>query len=194
MKIPPKPPAWRALAGQMSETRRAAAYARQREWMAQDRYLHWNELRRRPAPKGFSHEEYWYVLKLFRSGGYRHLELKDKSGNPFVFAQPNHLTELLHQIDCGLGMAIGLPEALEQSAANRDRYVVNTLMEEAITSSQLEGAATMRLIAKEMLRTGRPPRDKSERMILNNFLTLRRIRDLRTQRLTPKLSSNCTGW
>ncbi|MBI2498157.1 MAG: Fic family protein [Opitutae bacterium] len=187
MRIPQKPPAWRSLAGQIPETRRTAAYAKRREWMAQDRYLHWNELRRRPAPEGFSHEEYWYVLKLFRSGGYRHLALNDKSGNPFVFAQPNNLTELLHQLDRGLGMTIGLPEALEQSAANRDRYVVNMLMEEAITSSQLEGAATTRPIAREMLRTGRPPRDKSERMILNNFLTMRRIRDLRAEKLTPEI-------
>jgi len=29
-------------------------------------------------------------------------------------------------------------------------------MEEAITSSQLEGAATTREVAKEMIRTGRP--------------------------------------
>lgn len=187
MKIPQIPPAWRALAEQISEQRKAAAYAQRLSWLAQDRYLHWNELRRRPAPEGFSPEEYWYVLKLFRSTGYRPLELKDKAGHPFVFAQPNHLTELLHQIDRGLGLALGLPEALENSSSNRDRYVVNTLMEEAITSSQLEGAATPRPIAKEMLRTGRPPRDKSERMILNNYVTMRRIRDLRAEKLTPEI-------
>ena len=52
---------------------------------------------------------------------------------------------------------------------SRNRYLVNSLIEEAITSSQLEGATTTRLVAKEMLRTGRPPRDRSERMILNNY-------------------------
>ena len=155
--------------------------------MAKDRYQHWNDLRRRPAPEGFSHEEYWYVLKLFRSGGYRRIGLNDKSSHPFVFAQPNNLTELLHQIDRGLGLALGLPEALEKSSANRDHYVVNTLMEEAITSSQLEGAATTRPVAKEMLRTGRQPRDKGERMILNNFLTMQRIRDHRAEKLTPEI-------
>ncbi len=127
------------------------------------------------------------MLKLFRSSGYRPIGLKDRTGAHFVFAQPNVLAEQLHQIDRGLGLALGLPAALEQSRANRDRYVVNTLMEEAITSSQLEGAATTRPVAKEMLRTGRLPRDKSERMILNNFLTMQRIRDLRGENLTPDI-------
>jgi Fic family protein len=60
-------------------------------------------------------------------------------------------------------------------------------MEEAITSSQMEGAATTRDGAKAMIRSRRPPRDRSERMILNNFLTMQRIRELRQQQLTPQL-------
>ncbi len=187
MKLPQSPPPWPLLAKKIREPRQMAAYVHQRDWLAKDRYRHWNDLRRRAAPEGFSHEEYWYVLKQSRRSGYRCVGLKDKSGQPFVFALPNHLTELLHQIDRGLGMALGLPEAIEKSAASRDHYVVNTLMEEAITSSQLEGAATTRPVAREMLRTGRPPRDKSERMILNNFLTMQRIRDLRTDKLTPAI-------
>ena len=51
----------------------------------------------------------------------------------------------------------------------RGRFIVNSLIEEAITSSQLEGAATTRRVAKDMLRSGRPPRDDSERMIVNNY-------------------------
>jgi len=186
MKIPQKPPRWLSLDEKLTDARRDVLFRRQTEWITADRYLHWNEIRRRPAPEGFSHEEYWYVLKLSRSGGYRPIGLNDKRGTRFQFGQPNKLTELLHQIDRGLGLAIGLPEAIAQPAT-RDRYVVNTLMEEAIASSQLEGAATTRPIAKEMLRSGRPPRDKSERMILNNYLTMQRIRDLRSERLTPEI-------
>jgi len=50
-------------------------------------------------------------------------------------------------------------------------------MEEAIRSSQLEGASTTRSIAKDMIRTQRFPRDKSERMILNNYLAMERIEE-----------------
>jgi Fic family protein len=55
-------------------------------------------------------------------------------------------------------------------------------MEEAITSSQLEGAATTREVAKEMIREGRQPRDRSERMILNNYLTMQRIGAIRNDK------------
>jgi Fic family protein len=61
------------------------------------------------------------------------------------------------------------------------------LIEEAITSSQLEGAATTREVAKEMLKQGRPPRDRSERMILNNYQTMQRIIEVKGQPLTSAL-------
>jgi hypothetical protein len=35
------------------------------------------------------------------------------------------------------------------------KYLVNSLMEEAIASSQLEGAVTTRVVAKQMLRENR---------------------------------------
>lgn len=186
MKIPQRPPSWLSLHEKLTLARRNRLAVHRGEWVRADRYLHWNDLRRRPAPAGFTHEEYWHALKLARSSAYRPIGLRDRLGLPFQFGQPHKLTELLHQIDRGLGLAIGLPEAVS-SPATRDRYVVNTLMQEAITSSQLEGAATTRPIAQEMLRTGRPPRDKSERMILNNFLTMGRIRELRDTPLSPEL-------
>lgn len=65
------------------------------------------------------------------------------------------------------------------------RFLVNSLMEEAIRSSQLEGATTSRVVAKEMLRSGREPRDRSERMILNNYRALEFIRDDMGEVLDP---------
>jgi Fic family protein len=69
----------------------------------------------------------------------------------------------------------------------RDRYLIRSLIEEAITSSQLEGAVTTREVAKEMIRTGRPPRDTSEQMILNNYVTMQRIAELKQEPLSPEL-------
>ena len=60
-------------------------------------------------------------------------------------------------------------------------------MEEAITSSQLEGAATTREVAKKMLAEGRKPRDRSERMIVNNYMTMRRIMELKDKPLSPDM-------
>lgn len=82
---------------------------------------------------------------------------------------------------------IGVPAPVLPEAPTRERYVINSLIEEAITSSQLEGAATTRKVAKEMLRTGRRPRTRDERMILNNYTGMLRVRELRHERLTPAL-------
>ena len=43
----------------------------------------------------------------------------------------------------------------------RYRYLLSSLMEEPITSSQMEGAATTRDVAKAMIRSRRPLRDRS---------------------------------
>src|SRR5690606_27707757 len=59
--------------------------------------------------------------------------------------------------------------------------------EEAITSSQLEGASTSRKVAREMIRSGRSPRNRSEKMILNNFHAMQRIGELRHEKLTIDL-------
>jgi len=65
--------------------------------------------------------------------------------------------------------------------------VVTSLIEEAITSSQLEGASTTHKVAKDMLRTGRKPRTKDERMILNNYHAMQRVGEVRHEALTPAL-------
>src|SRR5581483_4984285 len=70
---------------------------------------------------------------------------------------------------------------------DNDRYLFNSLMEEAIASSQLEGASTTREVAKEMLRTNRRPRNTAEQMILNNYKTILEIRDLKKEQLTPAM-------
>ena len=151
---------------------------------AGDRYLHWDELRHRPPPEGLSHEQWWLVEKLFRRP--TPLPLLARDGKAFGFSQPPMLLQKLHGIDMQAGASVVAPEAVT-TRSTRDRYLLSSLMEEAITSSQMEGAATTRDVAKAMIRSCRPPRDRSERMILNNFLTMQRIRELRKQPLTPQL-------
>lgn len=150
-----------------------------------DRYLSWDEQRRRPAPFQLSVEEWWIALKLGRQARLRPLPLFDKKNRPFQLGVPDQALAQLHEIDRGLGFAMDLPDVIT-APPTRDHYIVSSLIQESITSSQLEGAATTREIAKEMLRTGRPPRDKSERMILNNYHTMQRIRELRDTALTPE--------
>jgi Fic family protein len=151
-----------------------------------DKYLHWDVLRHLKAPDGYSHEEWWAALKLRRQVQAKPVPLTDPQGNPFTYSTVDPITERLQKIDQGAGGFIRMPDQVTNPEL-KDQYYVNSLIQEAITSSQLEGAATTRAVAKEMIRTDRPPRDKSEQMILNNFLTMRRINALKDKALSPEL-------
>ncbi len=102
----------------------------------------------------------------------------------FGYTMPDPLLERLHRIDSAARGSLSLPEAVT-NAETRDRYIVSSLAEEAITSSQLEGAATTRAVAKEMLRVRRVPRTHGEQMILNNFHAMQRVRELRHEPFSP---------
>lgn len=186
MKKPQRPQPFSRLLHELRKERIFAIMGESAKLAAKDRYLHWDEIRRRPSPEGFSQEEWWLALKMRRAAALRSIPLKDSAGKPFEFAVPDTLSEQLHHIDCGVGTTFGLPPAVT-TPETRNRYLVNTLMEEAITSSQLEGAVTAYGVAKDMLRSGRKPTDKSERMILNNYLTMQRIIELRGEKLSPDL-------
>ena len=142
------------------------------------RYLHWDRLRRLDPPRGFSHEEWWLGVKLSRRGQSRPIPLlRDTGGRPFSFMLPDPVQEALHRIDSQLRGRIGIAERVMNPDA-RDRFIVDSLIEEAITSSQLEGASTTRAAAKDMLRAGRRPRDRSERMIFNNYRAMQAVREI----------------
>lgn len=139
------------------------------------RYFHWDELRLRPPPEELTHEEWWVGTKLARQAVLRELPLHDPLGRPLVYATPDPTQERLQRIDRDAsGQMLLSEEAL--SSGHRDRYVISSLVEESIMSSLLEGAATTRREAKEMLRTGRKPASKGERMVLNNFRGMQQIK------------------
>src|SRR5690348_10274709 len=146
-------------------------------------YLHWDKLRYHKV-EGYTAEEMWSAAKIQRMGTLKPVPLRDTKGNPFKFSVPELVAELLHEIDMGAGATIGVPEPITNPQTKK-QYLIRSLMEEAITSSQLEGAATTRDVAKEMIRSGRKPRDIGEQMIFNNYLTMQRIAKLKDEPLSP---------
>jgi Fic family protein len=86
---------------------------------------------------------------------------------------PSIMQEQLHRLDLNLGGSLHASGLIP--ADEKQRYLVSSLMEEAIASSQLEGAATTRRIAKEMLESNRKPKNHSEQMIVNNYEAMRWI-------------------
>jgi len=186
MRIPQTSPPFPAALSLRNGERLEAILDLARRPVGSEHYLHWDKLRHLKPPEGFDHEEWWWAIKFSRTGVLKPVPLCDKAGKPFCFCVPDLVQEELHRIDVGAGRSIGIPEPIT-NPQTRDRYLIRSLMEEAITSSQLEGAATTREVAKEMIRTGRPPRDNGEQMILNNFTTMQRITHLKDEPLSPRM-------
>ncbi len=153
---------------------------------AEGKYRHWDTVRHLKPPTGFTSEQWWGAIKLVRQPVLKELPLRDAAGNPFHYAVTDMLARFLHEIDLGAGGNIGMPDPIA-NPQTRSQYVMHSLFQEALTSSQLEGAATTRAAAKEMLRTGRPPRTRGERMILNNYLTMQRIAEWKQRPLDEAL-------
>lgn len=150
------------------------------------KYRHWDIVRHLTPPEGLTHKEWWMGIKMARQVILRQLPLEDADGIPFFYAAPDEAQSLLHYIDQHASGEIAVAEVIEDEAARR-HYLMNSVMEEAIRSSQLEGARTSHVAAKEMIRSGRPPKDKSERMILNNYRAMQFIREDTSSELTPQL-------
>lgn len=140
-------------------------------------YLHWDKLRHLDPPGDLTSEEWWLAVKLARNAVARQLPLLDPQGRPFSYSTPDEALRALHVIDQECAGAIAMPEVVVADGGARNHYLVNSLMEEAIRSSQLEGATTARRVAKELLESGRAPKDRSEQMVLNNYRAINFMRD-----------------
>ncbi len=151
-----------------------------------ERYLHWDQLRWRPLPDGLeSHEEWWLATKWSRSTR-RVPGFDGVAGRPFVFGVPDTALELLHHIDGNLMGQIAAPEEIV-NPGTRTRFLFSSLVEEAVRSSQLEGAVTSRKQAQTIIRLGTRPRTRDELMIVNNYRAMEFVREVRRENLSPEL-------
>ena len=174
--LKPENPTWSAFVTHQDDLRE---YVRN----ANDRYWSWDDLRAHRPPSGVTNEVAWLAVKLARLWVARRLDVCDTNGHHFWFGLHPSTLEHLHMIDKGLGGQLGA-HSQDLGSPDRERYVIRSLMEEAIASSQIEGAVTTRRVAKEMLKTERKPRDESEHMILNNYRTIRWLREHKSDPLT----------
>jgi Fic family protein len=150
------------------------------------KYLHWDNLRHRKPPDDITSEQWWLGVKFARMGLRREIPMRDVGNQAFSFTMPPLITEYLHQIDSRGSGRIAMPTEVT-NPQTRTRFLVRSLIEESITSSQLEGASTTRQKAMEMFRSGRAPSDRSEQMIFNNLKGMEFIRAHQGDDLTPEL-------
>lgn len=143
---------------------------------ADENYLHWEALKHKSwIPKKFfsnNEEAFWSLLSMKRFVEGTQTPIKDTQGTYFKINTQNY-TEFLHVLDKETaGNFMGISHFSE---TNKKQFITRNIIEEAIASSQIEGANTSRAVAKKMLLEGRQPQNHSERMIVNNHKTMLRI-------------------
>ncbi len=127
-------------------------------------YLHWHDFNHR-FDKDFKNKKVWAWWALhFNRGLEQHDNLTSEYGSRFIWS-PNALNHYPPKIE----KLYRFEHTGITSDQKRHLLVKSLIMEEAITSAQLEGAATTRAVAKELLSSGREPADDSETMILSNW-------------------------
>jgi Fic family protein len=187
VKTPAPPPDFDALLDKLMQSNRAVEALTTPVSPLTDEYLPWDKLRFKTPPGSLTTEEWWITTRMNRRSIHREIpQLVTMNGTAFKFALPD---EVLREVDYVNRNASGTITLSEQvtNPKTRNRYIISSLIEEAITSSQLEGASTTRRVAKEMIRSGREPRNRSETMIFNNYRAMQRVTELRNESLTPDL-------
>lgn len=139
-------------------------------------HLYWDALQyKEPSPKGISKEQLWMIVKLIRESQAIETGIKDKDDKVFTWIKLDYFEEFFHELDLNTGGELFVEK--DKVGANKQKLISRGIMEEAIASSQLEGAATSRLEAKKILREGRKPTNKSEQMIVNNYNSMKAVED-----------------
>ncbi len=132
-------------------------------------YLYWDKVKYL-TPKGIEPETMWNAVKIQRQLNAQSLKFGSHS---FSFVITTQMQSLLYELDLNLSGSLRSESKITDSL--KDYYLINSIMEEAIASSQIEGASTTRKVAKDMLRKKLKPADKSQQMISNNYETISKI-------------------
>lgn len=134
-----------------------------------ERYYYWDDIKYKKDLPFNNPEENWNFIKTYRTTKYEPLVFGNYRFNYFISP---FIAKNLHDFDLKL---IGGLQQSSLLASERIDYLRTSLLEEAVASAQVEGAATTTEVAKEMLKSGRNPRNESEQMIFNNLRAIQFI-------------------
>lgn len=145
----------------------------------QDDYLYWDKVKYKA--KDCAPEELWSAVKKLRF-----LKSNDvKFGKTiFSFMITDYIQRALHQFDMHIGGTLGSNVGIAET--DKTKFIISSIMEEAISSSQMEGANTTRKKAKEMIQQEKKPKTKSEQMIMNNYITMKYIVQHKNEDISPE--------
>jgi Fic family protein len=146
-----------------------------------ENYYPWDKFSNLKLPiTDFTHQQLWAYLKTFCRPRSKDTPLvTDKKGHPFWYSQTDRISKSIHLIDklfSGNPLLQGYSIDSELTDEWARKRIITSLIDEAINSSQIEGAAITRRKAKELIRSGEKPKNKDEVMVLNNYKVIRLIK------------------
>lgn len=124
-------------------------------------------------PKTINLDEFWSKLVEIRKDTAIVIPLKDQANNNFWFNITENIQKNIYLIENSATEDLfnAIPIDIELSV------ITDSLIDEAYNSSVIEGAFSTKKRTKEMVENNLTPRDKNEKMILNNFYALKYILD-----------------
>ena len=146
-----------------------------------ERYFYYDDIKYLKDLPFDSPEENWQLLKTYRTTKF---EVLNFGKHKFKYYISSYISKNLHDFD------LKLMGGLQQNPilpSDRFEFFKNSLLEEAVASSQVEGAATTTEVARDMLKSGRVPRNESEQMIFNNLRAIEYITEFVSSPLDFKI-------
>ena len=138
-----------------------------------EEYYYWDKLKYRKDAPFENPEENWTLLKTYRTSKYESIKFGKYKFNFFL---SSYIAKNLHDFDLKL---MGNLQENPISESDKSLFFQKSLFEEAVASSQMEGATTTTDVARAMLESGRNPRNESEQMIFNNLRAIRYITEFK---------------
>jgi len=155
-------------------------------------YLHWDKLRFKVPKTILSKEQYWLAVKNKRQATRKILPFLPIKSNEekLHFTRPDCVYSKLRKLDIQTGGIVG-SKNLSVSQSDAVKYLRRSLLEEPFSSSVLEGAVTTRVRARELIESGKPPKTRDDRMVMNNYKAMSFIKQHINEDLTPELIFEC---
>ena len=148
---------------------------------ANEKYSYWSDLKYKRRPDGVSAETLWALVSFSRDMLVNYVWPMYQVRIPVT----NYMQRLCHEFDMNFGGSWGSNSIIPSQ--DREKYLVSSIMEEAISSSQIEGASSTRKVAKDMLRRNIKPKTRSEQMIFNNYQAIRFLTEHKEDPLSEEL-------
>lgn len=147
-------------------------------------YLYWDKAKYM-VPNDVDPNVFWYAIKLKRN-----MNRIDISWGKIRlhFTITGKMQQMLHEFDLNFGGNIESNDIIPEK--DHKVYLASSIMEEAIASSQMEGASTTRKVAKDMLRKQMKPVNKSQQMIANNYATIQYLVDHKNESFSKETLLN----